>query len=76
MKKLLSIIGAISLTATGTTSVVACNEKNQDKPKAVARLETAPNLKKDLSKITPKEQKLLSVNNIYNNYRKKQRYYG
>ncbi|AGM26436.1 hypothetical protein SSYRP_v1c08470 [Spiroplasma syrphidicola EA-1] len=63
MKKLLSIIGAISLTATGASSVVACNKKKQDEPKSGAKLETAPKLK-DLNKSTPNDQKLSAADNI------------
>jgi hypothetical protein len=72
MKKLLSIIGAISLVGTSTTSLVACNTTQEYTPKELAKLKeenkinTAnQEIRDNLEWIAPQEKPFKEVNNKY-----------
>ncbi|GAA6238833.1 MAG: hypothetical protein SPLM_09490 [Spiroplasma phoeniceum] len=66
MKRLLSIIGAISLVGTSTTSLVACNTPQEYTPEELAKLKEKNNINtKDgiLEWITPQEKPFNTIDN-------------
>ncbi|WP_424526596.1 lipoprotein [Spiroplasma endosymbiont of Glossina fuscipes fuscipes] len=73
MKRLLSIIGAISLVGTSTTSLVACNKPQQEYTKEeLAKLKeenkintTNQQIKNNLEWIAPQEKPFNKVDNKY-----------
>ncbi|AXF97204.1 lipoprotein [Spiroplasma phoeniceum] len=76
MKKILSLIGAVSLTAAGASSVVAClyekkkeyTDKELLKLKEINKIDTAnQEIKENLEWISPKEEPFNIIDN-YNHY--------
>ncbi|MFW4371363.1 MAG: lipoprotein [Spiroplasma sp. hy2] len=70
MKRLLSIIGAISLVGTSTTSLVACNTPQEYTPKELAKLKeenkintTNQEIRDNLEWIAPQEKPFNKVDN-------------
>ncbi|UZQ29408.1 MAG: lipoprotein [Spiroplasma phoeniceum] len=72
MKRLLSIIGAISLVGTSTTSLVACNKPQEYTKEQLEQLKkenkintTYENIKNNLEWIAPQEKPFNTVDNKY-----------
>ncbi|KAI92940.1 lipoprotein [Spiroplasma melliferum] len=68
MKKILSILGAISLVGTSTTSLIACNTPILYTPEELKELKEKNNITtKDgiLEWITPQEKPFITVDNKY-----------
>ncbi|WP_425377782.1 lipoprotein [Spiroplasma endosymbiont of Polydrusus pterygomalis] len=72
MKKILSILGTITLIGTSTTSLVACNKPQEYTPEELAKLKEEnkidtkdENIKNNLEWITPQEKPFNEVEKRY-----------